>query len=186
MEDSRGTLCRNRRLFGALERLRCGWAGQDRKGGPVVVCSVSYEPIAGHRRQPRLSNIFPKAGKWRWRSHRSPARGCWRRNRLTLRGARRGPPSCAKLSFRGYVGDVCGACCREGCHRGYRRARGAGNPSDHQRDGGKVPRHRDWHGAAHLRRASNEPASGGAMSKGERPQALGQSLQKSFATRWAP
>src|SRR5215510_10508261 len=25
-----------------------------------------------------------------------------------------------------------------------------------------------------------------AMSKGERPQALGQSLQKSFATRWAP
>jgi DNA invertase Pin-like site-specific DNA recombinase len=27
---------------------------------------------------------------------------------------------------------------------------------------------------------------GGAMSKGERPQALGQSLQKSFATRWAP
>ena len=24
------------------------------------------------------------------------------------------------------------------------------------------------------------------MSKGERPQALGQSLQKSFATRWAP
>src|SRR5215467_4859634 len=47
MEDSRGTLCRNRRLFGALERLRCGWAGQDREGGPVVVCSVSYEPIAG-------------------------------------------------------------------------------------------------------------------------------------------
>ena len=28
-------------------------------------------------------------------------------------------------------------------------------------------RHRDWHGAAHLRRASNEPARGGAMSKGE-------------------
>ena len=24
------------------------------------------------------------------------------------------------------------------------------------------------------------------MSKGERPQALGQSLQKSFGTRWAP
>jgi hypothetical protein len=24
------------------------------------------------------------------------------------------------------------------------------------------------------------------MSKGEQPQALGQSLQKSFATRWAP
>jgi len=34
-------------------------------------------------------------------------------------------------------------------------------------EGGKVPRHRDWHGAAHLRRASNEPARGGAMSKGE-------------------
>jgi hypothetical protein len=33
MEDSRGTLCRNRRLFGTLERLRCGWAGQDREGG---------------------------------------------------------------------------------------------------------------------------------------------------------
>src|SRR5262249_28100680 len=53
-------------------------------------------------------------------------------------------------------------------------------------EGGKVPRHRDWHGPAHLRRASNELARGGAMSKGERPQALGQSLQKSFATRWAP
>ena len=65
-----------------------------------------------------------------------------------------------EVSFRGYVGDVCGPCCRECCHRGC--------------------------GAAHLRRASNEPASGGAMSKGERPQALGQSLQKSFATRWAP
>ena len=71
-----------------------------------------------------------------------------------------------EVSFRGYVGDVCGACCREGCHRGYRRARGAGNPPDHQRDGGKVPRHRDWHGAAHLRRASDESARGGAMSKG--------------------
>src|SRR6516162_8480361 len=33
MEDSRGTLCRNRRLFGTLERLRCGWARQDREGG---------------------------------------------------------------------------------------------------------------------------------------------------------
>src|SRR5262249_4130878 len=33
MEDSRGTLCWNRRLFGTLERLRCGWAGQDREGG---------------------------------------------------------------------------------------------------------------------------------------------------------
>src|SRR5215471_7200450 len=33
MEDSRGILCRNRRLFGTLERLRCGWAGQDREGG---------------------------------------------------------------------------------------------------------------------------------------------------------
>ena len=34
-------------------------------------------------------------------------------------------------------------------------------------EGGKVPRHRDWHGAAHLRRASDESARGGAMSKGE-------------------
>jgi hypothetical protein len=33
MEDSRGTLCRNRRLSGTLERLRCGWSGQDREGG---------------------------------------------------------------------------------------------------------------------------------------------------------
>ena len=87
-----------------------------------------------------------------------------------------------RVSFRGYVGDVCGACCREGCHRGYRRARAAGNPPDHQRYGGKVPRHRDWHGAAHLRRASDESARGGAMSKG----AAGQSPQKSFATRWTP
>ena len=36
MEDSRGTLCRNRRLFGTPERLRCGWAGQDREGGGWV------------------------------------------------------------------------------------------------------------------------------------------------------
>ena len=47
-------------------------------------------------------------------------------------------------------------------------------------------RDRDWHGPAHLRRASDESARGGAMSKGEQAQALGQSLQKSFATRWAP
>src|SRR6516225_8821104 len=53
-------------------------------------------------------------------------------------------------------------------------------------EGGQVARHRDWHGAAHLRRASDESARGGAMSKSEQPQALGQSLQKSFATRWAP
>src|SRR5262249_29479867 len=53
-------------------------------------------------------------------------------------------------------------------------------------EGGQVAWHRDWHGAAHLRRASDESARGGAMSKGEQPQALGQSLQKSFATRWAP
>ena len=46
--------------------------------GPVVVCSVSYEPIAGHASFP-LVNIFPKAAKWRMRSHRSPARACWRR-----------------------------------------------------------------------------------------------------------
>ena len=43
------------------------------------------------------------------------------------------------------------------------------NPPDHQRDGGKVPRHRDWHGATHLRRASDESARGGAMSKGSAP-----------------
>jgi hypothetical protein len=53
-------------------------------------------------------------------------------------------------------------------------------------EGGQVARHRDWHGPAHLRRASDESARGGAMSKGEQPQALGQSLQKSFATRWTP
>src|SRR5262249_53176867 len=52
--------------------------------------------------------------------------------------------------------------------------------------GGQVARDRDWHGPAHLMRASDESARGGAMSKGEQPQALGQSLQKSFATRWAP
>src|SRR6266542_3727463 len=33
MEDSRGTLCRYRRVVGSLERLRCGWARQDREGG---------------------------------------------------------------------------------------------------------------------------------------------------------
>ena len=33
MEDNRGTLSRNRRLFGTLERLRCGRTGQDREGG---------------------------------------------------------------------------------------------------------------------------------------------------------
>src|SRR4029453_11232235 len=53
-------------------------------------------------------------------------------------------------------------------------------------EGGQVARDRDWHGAAHLRRASDESARGGAMSKGEQPQALRQSLQKSFATRWPP
>jgi hypothetical protein len=36
-------------------------------------------------RQPRLSNIFPKAAKWRWRSRRSQARGCWRRSECWLR-----------------------------------------------------------------------------------------------------
>src|SRR6516162_5274022 len=35
-------------------------------------------------------------------------------------------------------------------------------------------------------RASDESARGGAMSKGEQPRALRQSLQKSFATRWPP
>ena len=33
MEDSRGILCRNRRLFGTLERLRCGWGEKDVTGG---------------------------------------------------------------------------------------------------------------------------------------------------------
>ena len=41
MEDSRGTLCRNRRLFGTLERLRCGWAGQI-----VKEAKVASEPEA--------------------------------------------------------------------------------------------------------------------------------------------
>src|SRR5262249_16822023 len=42
MEDSRGTLCRNRRLFGTLERLRCGWAGQDREGGEGCERALVY------------------------------------------------------------------------------------------------------------------------------------------------
>ena len=33
-------------------------------------------------------------------------------------------------------------------------------------EGGQVARHRDWHGAAHLRRASDESARGGAMTSG--------------------
>ena len=41
MEDSRGTLCRNRRLFGTLERLRCGWAGKI-----VKEAKVASEPEA--------------------------------------------------------------------------------------------------------------------------------------------
>src|SRR4029434_281308 len=32
-EDSRGTLCRYRRVLGTLGRLPCGWARQDREGG---------------------------------------------------------------------------------------------------------------------------------------------------------
>ena len=51
--------------------------------GPVVVCSVSYEPIAGHRPSTALS-IFSKDAKWRLRSHRSPARVCWRRSGCRL------------------------------------------------------------------------------------------------------
>ena len=35
MEDSRGTLCRNRRVFGMVERLRCGRAGSDCEGGEI-------------------------------------------------------------------------------------------------------------------------------------------------------
>jgi hypothetical protein len=41
MEDSRGTLCRNGRLFGTLERLRCGWAGKI-----VKEAKVASEPEA--------------------------------------------------------------------------------------------------------------------------------------------
>jgi hypothetical protein len=47
--------------------------------GPVVVCSVNYEPIAGIARIFHLSNIFPRAAKSRSRSHQSPARAYWRR-----------------------------------------------------------------------------------------------------------
>ena len=45
-------------------------------------------------------------------------------------------------------------------------------------EGRQVARHRDWHGPAHRKRASDESARGEALSKGERPQAPGQSLQK--------
>jgi hypothetical protein len=48
--------------------------------GPVVVCSVSYEQSPAIVRQPHLSNIFLKAAKLSWRSHRSRARVCWRRS----------------------------------------------------------------------------------------------------------
>src|SRR4029077_17035064 len=34
-------------------------------------------------------------------------------------------------------------------------------------EGCQVARHRNWHGAAHFKGESNEPAKGGAMSKGE-------------------
>jgi hypothetical protein len=45
--------------------------------GPVVVCSVRYEPIAGHRASTaRLSNTFLKAAKWRLRSRRLRAPAC--------------------------------------------------------------------------------------------------------------
>src|SRR5215831_14481418 len=42
MEDSRGALRRNRRLVGTLERLRCGWARQDREGG-VWACPAAAD-----------------------------------------------------------------------------------------------------------------------------------------------
>ena len=43
--------------------------------GPVVVCSLRYEPIAGHMRDPHARQIsFPTAAKWSWRSHRLPTR----------------------------------------------------------------------------------------------------------------
>jgi hypothetical protein len=41
MEDSRGTLCRNRCLFGTLERLRYGWGGKI-----VKEAKVASEPEA--------------------------------------------------------------------------------------------------------------------------------------------
>src|SRR6516225_6109545 len=66
------------------------------------------------------------------------------------------------------------------------RAEGAKAACERYLEGRQIARHRHWHGPAHLKGASNEPARGAAMSKGEQPQALGQSLQKSFATRWTP
>src|SRR6516165_814227 len=54
MKDSRGALCRNRRLFGILQRLRCGWAGDfERRPGdaatdlPITVVHVEIH-IVGH------------------------------------------------------------------------------------------------------------------------------------------
>jgi hypothetical protein len=45
--------------------------------GPVVVCSVSYEPISGHRANIPFSNIFPRVAKSRSRSRRSLVRAYW-------------------------------------------------------------------------------------------------------------
>jgi hypothetical protein len=33
-------------------------------------------------------------------------------------------------------------------------------------EAGEIARHRNWHGPAHLKGASNEPARGGAMTSG--------------------
>src|SRR5215510_1561194 len=52
---------------------------QNGYAGPVVVCSVSYEPIAGHRASIPLIKYLSKTATWKWRSHRSPARAFWRR-----------------------------------------------------------------------------------------------------------
>ena len=43
-------------------------------------------------------------------------------------------------------------------------------------EGGQVARDRDWHGAAHLKGASNEPARGGAMTSG--PQLTNSLLRR--------
>ena len=61
MEDSRGALCRNRRLFGTLERLRYGWARQDREGGEggrrsicPSSCGAFGDPPPSVRREGRI------------------------------------------------------------------------------------------------------------------------------------
>ena len=46
--------------------------------GPVVVCSLRYEPYRRPQRVQLSRQIrFRKAVKWSWRSHRLPARAGW-------------------------------------------------------------------------------------------------------------